>query len=90
MLDQPGNVAGEAIVLDRGRHLPKMVTVLDPLRDKRGLVGGVVERRGGGVNGRQRRRVEQRLNAGIALGDIDDVAMDIVDRAPDELSEVGS
>ncbi|TMJ50219.1 MAG: hypothetical protein E6G85_18805 [Alphaproteobacteria bacterium] len=54
------------------------------------MVGTVVERSRGRVQGRQRRRVEQRLNAGIALGDIDNVAMDIVDRAPNKLSEIGS
>ena len=90
MLDQPGNVAGEAIVLDRGRHLPKMVTVLDPLGNKGRLGCVVMERCRRGVHGRERRRVEQRLNARIALSDIDDVAMDIIDRAPDKLSEIRS
>src|SRR5260370_1352963 len=28
LLDQSGNVAGEAVILDRGRHLPEMVAVL--------------------------------------------------------------
>ena len=57
---------------------------------KRGLVRVVVERRGGGVQVRQRRRVEDRLHACVALRDVDDVAMDVVDRTPDELPEVGS
>src|SRR5262249_20392739 len=82
LLHQSGDVAGKAVVLDRGRGLAEMVAVLDPLRDERRLVRAVVERRGGRVQGRQRRRVEDRLHARVALGDIDDVAMDVVDRTP--------
>src|SRR5712664_4821014 len=67
-----------------------MVAVLDPLRDKGRLVGTVMERRRGGVKGRQRRRIEQRLHTRVALRDIDDVPMDIIDRTPDKLSEIGS
>ena len=51
LLHQSGDVAGEAIVLDRGRGLAEMVTVLDPLRNERGLVRIVVERRGRSVLG---------------------------------------
>src|SRR5262249_45851091 len=64
--------------------------VLDPLRDESRLVGIVVERRGGSVQDRQRRRVEQRLNTGVALRDVDDIAVDVVDGASDELSEIRS
>ena len=67
-----------------------MIAVLNPLRHKGGLVGAVVEWRGRGVEGRQRRRIEQRLDTRIALGDVDDIAMNIVDRASDELSEIGA
>src|SRR5882762_4344636 len=67
-----------------------MVTVLDPLRDKGGLVHSVMERCRGGVHSRERRRVEQRLHTRIALGDIDNIAMDIIDRTPNKLSEICS
>jgi hypothetical protein len=67
-----------------------MVAVLDPLRDEGRLLRIVVERRGGSVQVRQRRRIEDRLHACVALSDVDDVAMDVVDRTPDKLSEVGS
>jgi hypothetical protein len=90
LLDQSGNVALEAVILDGGRHLPQMVTVLDELGQERRLCCIVVERRRRGVQRRKRRRVEQRLHARIALGDVDDVAMNVVDRAPDILAEVGS
>jgi hypothetical protein len=90
LLDQSGNVAGKTVVLDGDRGLSQMVAVLDPLRDEFRLVGTVVERCGGRVQGRKRRRIEQRLNPGVTLGDIDDVAMDVVDRASDILSEVRS
>ena len=90
LLHQSGDVAGKAVVLDRGRGLAEMIAVLDELGEGRGLVGAVMERRGRRVERRQRRRVEQRLHASVALGDIDDVAMDVVDRPPDKLSEVGS
>ena len=90
LLDQCGTVVLEVIIRDRLRHLPKMITVLDPLRDKGGLVCTVMEGRRGGVDGRKRRRVEQRLHTRIALGDVDNVPMDIVDRTPDKLSEIGS
>src|SRR4051812_1315879 len=65
-----------------------MVTVLNPLGDKGGLIRVVQKRCRGSVKSRQRRRVEQRLNSFIALGDIDDVSMDVVDRTADKLSEV--
>ena len=90
LLHQSGDVAGEAVVLDGDRGLAEMVAVLDPLRDEGRLVRVVVERRGGGVQVRQRRRIEHRLHACVALRDIDDVAMDVVDRTPDELPEIGS
>src|SRR5712664_4959785 len=90
LLDQSSNVTLEAIIRDRLRHLPKMVTVLDPLSNKGRLVCTVVERRRGGVKGRERRRVEQRLHARVALSDIDNVPMDIIDRTPNELSEICS
>src|SRR3981081_4421550 len=67
-----------------------MVAVLDPLRNKGRLVCTVMEGCRGGVNGRERRRVEQRLHARIALSDIDNVPMDSVDRTPNKLSEIGS
>ena len=87
---QFGNVAGEAIILDRDRSLTEMVAVLDPLRDECCLVRTVVERCRRGIEGRERRRVEQRLHTRIALSDIDNVPVDIVDRAPDKLSEICS
>ena len=90
LLDQPGDVTGEAVVLDCDRRLPEMVAVLDPSRDE-GRLGRVVEERHGGkVQGQKRCRVEQRLNARIALRDVDDVPMDIIDRPSDKLSEIGS
>ena len=49
-----------------------------------------MERCRGGIKGRERRRVEQRLHTRIALSDIDNVPMDVVDRTPDKLSEIGS
>src|SRR4030081_4060167 len=49
-----------------------------------------MERRRGGVDGWERRRVEQRLHTRVALSDIDNVPMDIIDRTPNELSEIGS
>src|SRR6266436_4879545 len=67
-----------------------MVAVLDPLRNKGRLVCTVMEGCRGGVNGRERRRVEQRLNTRIALSDIDNVPMDIIDRTPNKLSEICS
>src|SRR5712672_3790171 len=67
-----------------------MVAVLDPLRNKGRLVCTVMERCRGGVNGRERRRIEQRLHARVALSDIDNVPMDIVDRTPNKLPEIGS
>src|SRR5712664_2831222 len=66
-----------------------MVAVLEPFRDKGGLVGTVMERCRGGVKGRKRRRVEQRLHTRIALSDIDNVPMDIIDRTLNKLSEIG-
>ena len=45
LLDQSGNVTGEAVILDRGRGLAEMVAVLDPLRNKGRLGCIVVERR---------------------------------------------
>ena len=88
LLDQPGDVTGEAIIRDRLRHLSKMVTVLDPLSDKGRLVRTVMERRRRCVEGWERRRVEQRLHTRVALSDIDDVPMDVIDRTPDKLSEI--
>jgi len=44
----------------------------------------------GGVQGRERRRVKQRLHAGVALSNVNDVPMDIIDRTPDILSEICS
>src|SRR3981189_3101322 len=67
-----------------------MVAVLDPLRNKGRLVCTVVERRRGGVNGRERRRVEQRLHARDALSYINNVPMDVIDTTPNELSEIRS
>ena len=90
LLDQPGDVAVEAVVLDRDRRLPEVIAVLDPLRDEGRLLGIVVKRRRRGIQGRKRRRIEQRLDARVTLGDVDDVAMDVVDRPPDELSEIGA
>src|SRR5215831_16026788 len=90
LLDQSGNVTVEAIILDRNRHLPKMVAVLDPLSNKGCLVCIVMERCRGGVQVWQRRRIEQRLNTRVALSDIDNVPMDIVDRTPNKLSEICS
>src|SRR4030081_3970366 len=49
-----------------------------------------MERRRGGVDGWERRRVEQRLHTRVALSDIDNVPMDIIDRTPNELSEIRS
>jgi hypothetical protein len=46
----------------------------------------VVERCGGGVEGRQWRRVEQRLHTRVCLSDVDDIPMDIVDRTADIFS----
>src|SRR5438874_2633223 len=88
LLQQPSDVALEAIVRDRGRHLPEMATVLDELSEEGRLCRVVVERDGRGRQVRKRRRVEDRLDPGIALRDVDDVAMDIVDRTPDKLSEI--
>jgi hypothetical protein len=67
-----------------------MVTVLDPLSDKGRLVRTVMERCRGGVQGWERRRVEQRLNTGVALSNINNVPMDIIDRTPNKLSEICS
>jgi len=90
LLDQSSNVAVEAIILDRGRHLPKMVTVLDPLSEKGRLGCIVMERCSGGVQGWQRRRVKQRLHTRVGLSDINNVPMDIIDRATNILSEICS
>src|SRR5262249_20316210 len=90
LLYQSGDIALKAVVGDGGRHLPEMVAVLDPLGDEGGLLRVVMERRGRQVQVRQRRGVEDRLHARVALRDIDDVAMDVVDGAPDKLPEIGS
>ena len=87
LLHQPGNVM-EAVGRDRGRHLPEMVTVLDELSEEGRLLRVVLEWDGRGRQVRKRRRVEDRLDPGIALRDVDDVAMDIVDRTPDKLPEI--
>src|SRR5215470_4260096 len=81
---------GEAIILDRDRRLPEMITVLDPLSDKFRLVCIVMERCSGGVQGWERRRVKQRLNTRIALSDINNIPVDIIDRTPNKLSEICS
>ena len=49
-----------------------------------------MERCGGGVEGRERRRVKQRLHTHVALSDVNNVPMDIIDRTPDILSEICS
>ena len=90
LLDQSGNIAVEAVILDRGRHLSEMVAVLDPLRNESGLRRIIVERCSRGVERRQRRRIEQRLHTRVALRDVDNVPVDVVDRTPDILSEVRS
>src|SRR5207244_12184685 len=71
-------------------HLARMAAVLDELGEEGGLIRGVRERGGRTDQVRKRRRVEDRLGPGIALRDVDDVAMDIVDRSPNKLSEIRS
>src|SRR5438045_5326953 len=67
-----------------------MVTVLDELSEERGLLRVVLEWGGRCGQTRKRRRVEERLHARITLRDVDNVAMDVVDRTSDELAEIGS
>ena len=88
MLDQSSNIAGEAIVLDRGRRLPKVVTVLDPL-SKEGRLGCIVmERCSRGVQVWEGRWVKYRLKTGVALSDVDNVPLDVIDRTADVLAEI--
>ncbi|TMJ81983.1 MAG: hypothetical protein E6G79_14350 [Alphaproteobacteria bacterium] len=89
LLHQPGNVAIEVVVRDRGRHLPEMATVQDELSEEGRLYRVVLERGGRGRQVRKRRRVEDCPHPDIALRDVDDVAMNIVDRTPDILAEIG-
>ena len=90
LLHQRGGVPGKTVVGDRDRRLAEMVAVLDELREERRLRVIVVERRRRRVQRRKRCRIEDRLHARVALRDVDDVAMDVVDRTPDKLPEVGS
>jgi hypothetical protein len=90
LLDESRNVTGKAIILDRDRRLPKMVTVLDPLSYEGRLCCIVEEWCRGRIQGWERRRVKQGLNASVTLSNINNVPVDVIDRAPNKLSEIGS